>query len=525
MIRRLEKYHLKIIFLIYLISNIPLLLNINGLYWDDWAYFYNSFETLHNATKQSVGLAAFSQSIPFYFISSLDNGILIFRIITFFTIFLNGYFVYKILNTVSFFKKEDSKIIMLIFVISPLYSAKISIIDFQYTLYSFIFYFAFFLLSKFINSLTIFNRLIILSLFFISFFTNSILVFYMIVLIYIFFIKYQNKNSFFINIKNISKNNFDFILLPVLFFIIKSIWFKPNGLFGLIDYNAISINKMINPKYYIDYFSSSFFEPLLNSLSITSYLLVVFVFVPLILFFKKYDFNNRLDFRDELIIFIFGIIAFILATMPYIAVGKITDSSIGFLTRYEVLIPLSFSLLIYYGIRLFFNNSFHKYIIIFLIISFSLFNIKEQLWFNKDWYYQLSIKENLKELEIVKNNTTFIVKDNLLKDKLHHGRNLSFFEMGGMTRNIFGNDNRFFVLDVKHIELFTKYKNYKQYNFSSWIEAEPIFITLEDNVNSLFNQGTKKSLKYLLKLKYLELTNEEEFLKEIKTLVEIETIE
>jgi len=158
-----------------------------------------------------------------------------------------------------------------------------------------------------------------------------------------------------------------------------------------------------------------------------------------------------------------------------------------------------------------------------VLISFIVFQIKDGVIYNIDWLYRESMVENFKESAIIKNNSTFIVKFDL-NNKLAKKRGLGFYELNGMSKRSFNDDSRLFVTTDAEIKAFKKYSPHKQYNFSTWEESKPIYISIEDISTNRFNKSRTISIEYLLKLKYLELFDNESFKKEIVKLVTIKQL-
>jgi len=361
----------------------------------------------------------------------------------------------------------------------------------------------------------------VLIIFFFSFFVNSLLVFYAVVLLYIFYKIYNTKLNFIQNSILFVKTKIDFIILPILFFIVKSIWFVSSGAHGS-DYNKISIFAMLNPFNYLQSFSYSFVEPIAISFTSKGFgiLLVIIVFL-MVLFRKKLNFSQNCEENPsyKLSLLFLGVIVFIFGAMPYIAVGKVPTSE-DWLSRFQLLLPLGFSLVLFYTLKLILKKEIFTNTIIICIIAFSFFHIKEQIMYNIDWFYQKGIIENFEENEEIKNNTTFII-DNKIQDKFAKNRVFRFYEINGMSKNIFFDDKRLFANSIKEIELYKQYKNYDEYNFKSWFYKEPKVLLIRDN-NNFQKLGIRAKLQYFIKLKYFELFNEEKFKKLVKELVEIE---
>ncbi|MFX4267577.1 hypothetical protein ACOL29_07960 [Aliarcobacter butzleri] len=181
-------------------------------------------------------------------------------------------------------------------------------------------------------------------------------------------------------------------------------------------------------------------------------------------------------------------------------------------SRFQILLPLGFSFILYYCLNFVFRKSIKIFLSLILIFSFSMFHISEQIKYNIDWLYQQSIIENFENNEIIKKNTTFIVLSNL-ENSLAQNRQLRVYELNGMSKLAFKDDSRLFISNETEIEKYKKYQLNKNYNFLSWKFTKPIYLRLIGSDKNKLNIGT------IGRLKYLEITNKEEFKKEIKDLV------
>lgn len=510
-----------VLFTIYFIINIPLLINFNGIYWDDWTLVGHSLDTLNRMFFDAVGYAGYSVSyLHYYMINGL--GVYSYRILTFALLFLSGYFVFKILYTIPIFSSKDRFFITLFFLIAPLYDAKIAIINFPYTLYSTLFFFAFYILSVAFNDLKLSKRILILVLFFISFLVNSLLVFYAIVLVYIFYKTYNSQISFLNNVTYYIKNNFDFILLPVLFFIVKSIWFLSSEVYRS-DYNKISMYAIFNPKFYFKSSVTGFIEPIFTSLNIISSVTIIFIFFAIVcsyIFKKMHICNYKHTNKNNIVLIVLGVIIFALGAIPYIAVGKIPVSE-DWSSRFQLLLPLGFAMVLYYGLGFLFKIKVYEYILTYFILAFCCTHIAEQTRYNIDWFYQQSIIENYRGNKDIKNYTTFFL-ENRIQNKFAKNRLLRFYEINGMSKMAFGDDKRLFVYNQNELELYgKKYRVFNENNFSSWIQEDAVVVYLKSN-EKFEASSEKNKLKTFLRLKYYELFDKENFKNLIKDLVTIE---
>ncbi|MFN4220558.1 MAG: hypothetical protein ACK4GJ_06565, partial [bacterium] len=435
-----------------------------------------------------------------------------YRVLTFILWFLSGVFVYKILKTMNFMKESDRFYISLLFLISPLYVSKIALICFPYTFCNAVFYYGFYLVSiSDINRMEIKRRLYILFLFFISFFTNSFLVFYLVVLLYMFYKVYDSGDSFLGNLRRFVISKLDFLLLPIVFFVIKSIYFASSGFYE--DYNRINLNYIYDMKMYALSFVGSFIEPLKDSLGLAAVIVYAnLIYISLFIYFSV----SKEEIRRYCILFSLGIFLFLLGSLPYVAVGKI-PADIQWDSRLQLLLPLGFSLILYGTLsvtsEIFGLQRFLKVFLVFIVVSFMYYHAKNYIKYNMDWYYQKGVIENFRENKKIYENTTFIVNDSELRERLAKKRYLACYEYAGMSREAFNLDDKLFVPFGEKIELYSKYKIFITHNFSNWIYKEPVYLTIK---------GIKRNALFYFYLKYLELFNKDRFKDEIKKLVVIE---
>lgn len=522
-----DKSVFMLLLLLYFVVNIPLLLNVNGVYWDGWTLINQSYSTIHGMFYKAAGYKAYVVSgIHWFMIDIL--GVYSYRIFTFLFLFLSGWFVYKILSSLPFLTLKDSLVLSLFFLLAPIFSSKIELINFPYTFFSFIFYLSFFVLAKNIANLTVLKRILVLMLFFFSFSVNSLLVFYAIILLYLFYSFYEKDQGFLENTFVFIKQWFDFILIPVVFYLVKLTWFKPSAFYE--NYNDVNLNNLLQINSYIQIFDFSFFQMIRDSILSIPYwvvfLLALILFAPLFNFFmnvrsKTEDYSDDIDIRfyQNSLLFGLGIIMFLLGAAPYMAAGKL-PVFYGFQDRFQLLLSLGFAFILWFSIKIFVISRLRVYVVGFFIMAFSAFHVKEQVWYNVDYFYQMATMEQLKVNEDVLNNTTFLV-DSQLGSKLKHRSSFSVYELNGMSKLVFGEDSRLFVNNAKQLVSYRNYCLAKTYNCSQWKESEPLLLVIGMQENSPFSQGKKTALKSFLKLKYLELTNFKSFKEEVKKLVSL----
>jgi hypothetical protein len=467
-----------ILLLLYFVSNIFLLLNVNGIYWDDWWILGVEQDALDKVFHQLDGNAGVVRSKMIGFLSQIGNGVLIFRVLTFLLYFLTTLFVFKILQTIKALTKADVFFITLIFMAAPLNPAKaLAVSVFPYAVSLTIFFLSFYLLSKNLKKNNYLARFFILVLFFISFLTNSLLVFYAVPLMYIFYQRYWHQSGKFISkARMFIKQNLDFVLLPILFFIVRLLFFKPSG--SNFDYNLLDTWMVIGMPITIPMsFYSSFLEPIRQSFET----LVPFWILGLGLFlipFKgesnKIVENNKGDFYFLLL----GGVFFVLAVFPYLAVGKLPQLG-DFASRHQLLVPLGFSFILYFFIKVFssrnkISKQLMQKILMVFIMAFVVQNIYTNYQYKLDWFYQVGIEQHLKDLDVVRENTTFVVS---VDDEILEIRGImNAGEHTYRLKKIFGDNTRLMIDESESINSFKEMDKNGAMDLKSWVYHAPIYL-------------------------------------------------
>lgn len=515
MINLVKSKDFYILFGLYLLANTLLLLNVNGLYWDDWV-----------AYKQEIGtLQLFFSEIQhgikgdfFLFVSQYGNAIYPFRLFVFFATFLMGLFVYLILSSIKEIDKQSTFFITLLFLVSPLNSAKISIAVVPFLFPVLIFYFAFYLLTLYIKHPNILFRVLILTLFFASFSTNSILVFYFSIFLYLYFIEFNFKFDHLLEkAKYLLKRYWDFLALPFIYFIYKSIYLKPYGAYE--GYNSVSLDTLPKAiKILFKNFDNSLIEVLCTSLNtLTS----VWIYIVLVLYFIIRKSQSLEEHAHKKLFLWVGIILFVLAVFPYAMVGKNAEFE-SWNSRFQVLIPLGFAFIVYFAIlSLKKYASLNQTIVACLLwlVIFALIgkNISDQYKEHVDWFYSVSIRENLKNNDLIKNHSTFIVNNNI-KDSLLYNRDMIYYELNGISKSAFGDEKKLLIRYdhyKENVSNLSKIKQHKAYNFSQWEAEKPLLLTLSYNYKE--HAGQHEYIQMI----YLNLLNHQKFLTIAKNLTTI----
>jgi hypothetical protein len=461
-------------FFCYLLSYFFLLIN-NGIYWDDWLlYTLDKQTSIKVALDLGTGIIGFIGPVLLLF----PHGFVLGKILTFFAYFFAGIFLNCILKSIRNIDQFSRVILVTLFMIFPVNCVRISFCVIHYAFCYFLFFFAFFLIFKYLQNKKLIFRVLALISFFVAFFTNSFLVFYLIIILYLFYREKGTmkslKSVFFACLKYV-----DFILLPLIFWGLKIIFFVPNGYFKG-TYNQITINSFLNIGLNLKLsFRTSFFQIIKRAVLLgkDNILLIIVLSLLIFLILKIMNFKDSKVSRKYYIFgIIFGFLCFFLALFPYLVTGNIPLNQ-DWLPRHQLLVPLGAVLMIFYSIQLLFsfikiNNI--KIIVVSIIISLFIFaNCNNYMEYYKDWFKQLALIENFKMNSKIKNGETFILIDNayILNAKQ---RSFRYYEYMGLLQYVFPHSKRKYVFSFDDSRDPTKINNLFYYYYNKNLDSKKI---------------------------------------------------
>lgn len=128
--------------LLYVLSYGFCFLFLNAYFWDDW--FSKSLpKSVEKKNWRSQGFPPWDSFVP---IDLLDRNPVMIRLVVLLIFFACGWFVFQILQKVSFLSTTDSRLVTLLFLVMPINSARVALDNFHYSFSLFTFYFAWYLL-------------------------------------------------------------------------------------------------------------------------------------------------------------------------------------------------------------------------------------------------------------------------------------------------------------------------------------------------------------------------------------------
>lgn len=508
-----------LIFVIYTLSFGLSLFN-HGVYWDDWAVVVaKSPEFIQNIIERQMGNMTAAYILQA--MSSFHSAIIP-RVITFILYGFSGYFFYSILGSIKEIDKKTRWLLTGFFLLFPANDSRVVLTIMYYSLSHFLFYCGWWLLSQYYQHKHIAFRVLSLVLFFISFNVSSLLFFYIVVLAYIF---YKDKYSV--------RRNIDFVMLPFVYFILKTTLFPPSGEYA--GYNVITLTNVFSASYrslgaYIGSFGLVFLSSLYSLFNISlvntiwqagttlnlhpyvaplsvNALIDYLVQGAMVTWKALYHQNTVIRFlyaviatssvylciknhstltgakRKDILFFFLGCIFFYLAVYPYYVVHKLPSVIEGFSDRHLLLVPLGASFMIVYGIKVLANFRrarpvFTTVLYAVCIVLFVNYHLRIQMDFLKDWYKQVAVMEEMKEAQEIHDHTTFLFTDNAMDLNVKH-RPYAFYEYTGFMRSVFG-DQRRFGANVNEYNTLNNFPSTELNNMKDYVAVKPEYLVSID---------------------------------------------
>ena len=197
------------------------LLRPNTLYWDDWAVYFNQPSGNGIAINSVMGRPPWGGVIEYLL---LHMGIGAVTTATFLIFFASAVFIFGILRRSQILEVAVARLIILVFLIVPVNSARIAVSIFDYTTSYFLFYLGWFVLVRYKSTKSFVLACVIL---FLSFKTHSFLFFVLLPFLHF---GWLNRARL-LDLKKLSLVHFQFsviAVLPLLYVISRSVFWPPS---------------------------------------------------------------------------------------------------------------------------------------------------------------------------------------------------------------------------------------------------------------------------------------------------------
>jgi hypothetical protein len=405
-----------ILFVVYSFSYWLLAVN-RGLFMDDFvttAYFLTKDEVVRLYAEIGFFLRWPAYFHAFAFSAGRETGVAIERVTIFIAYLLPSFFLYYALKRVKEIDAQSRLILAVLFAIFPTNHSRIALSNINWAISYFGFYLAVWLLAIYVKKGGLILRGLTLAAFFFSFSTNSMLVFYAFPLVYLAYCSRVEVSS--ASIRTFIFRHLDFFAIPPVFFVVKGIFFKPFGLYA--GYNSIGPVGLVRG--FIYSFFSYWLEArvtlagfsALDVYTLMAVLPAVGLLVALIIRSRTSNIPGAKEVRMDSLFLALGVVALYIGVFPYAVVSKLHGLD-DYGSRHALLVPFGVSFILCYGARkIAGKNRIASFVIVAVLVgAFTAANNRAFARFYVQSLKQRALIQKLSENEIVKENTSFLFKD------------------------------------------------------------------------------------------------------------------
>lgn len=450
-----------------LLSHGLLLLN-DGTYWDGWLLKSYLDESNWNELHKWATEAGLPGMDYFYWGLKLTGLFAFYKVIAFLLILFSAILVYRLILQFNWLNRFEALGIATLSLVYPAYQTTIELSTFRYLFFYCLFLLAALLLvhaERTIDSAKpgLLLRLLSLILFFASFSLNSLLVFYFSFLLLLFLNIRQTKALSWSDIARTQVlRRMDLLLLPILYWAIKKIFFPTHGPYA--GYNSLNLDPTSVLSHFGGFMQTAIYGQVDASLmKLIGQPLAWALFLACV-YWAYSRFRNSAseillthhqveqESRRSKWFFVFGIILLISGIFPYAAVG-LSPSISGWNTRHALLVGLPMALLIVVALRPIwvgglYDDGTHvggggRLISVLigasLLLAFTLSTIDYYVGWQVRAIKDRAIMTDLTETPILKKFSVFWIDDQFPAggERLYR-----FYEWSSMFKQIWGGESR-----------------------------------------------------------------------------------
>jgi hypothetical protein len=390
-----------------------------NFFWDDWEIYANNSPAETSEVFRNAGSPPWRYFIE---VTVLQSSPILFRVVSFFLFFAVSILLYRILRATPGISAQTASVVSLLFLLFPVNSARIAMIDFAYSTSYFLFFLAWYLLSVGRKNFLI---LISVILFFLSFTAQSTLVFILIPILHYAFLEFHPT-------KKLSRKATVVLILlistPIAYIAGRAIFWSANNHYG------------------------SYYTPQIQGTVRGFAVLTLFSILFIKTAWKYLISKQTITIQTGLIST--GLLSIGVAAFPYQTGGLLAGVSewlISFVpnhsdwdSRHQLLLPLGFALIIGGSLRLDSTKPlrWNSSSVLSTIIAFCvILNITFAQEYFLDGKKQDSVMVAMANNEDLRNASSILVDDSAVRFNAR-GRIIRFYEWEGMMQKVFGDDTR-----------------------------------------------------------------------------------
>ena len=420
-----NRFPWKISLILYVCSFGLMLTFLDSYFWDDWKVYASLPKS--EISKQFWD-AGYMFDRGFFELEILGSRPEIFRILTLICYFLSGWCLFYILSTLRFLSNQQVKIITLLFLVLPINSARVAMIDFAYAWALLLFYLSWYLLVKKESLITVLVAVALLVLSFGS--TAALIVFMALPCAHRLYLQLSEK---LMPIKRALLGNAGLLLIAPAY------WF---------------LDRRINPPR-----GNALVMYSLQTSGVIRALLLLLISLGISVWYLNVGRRDAIDSNRYLLICC-GFVSILIAAAPYVVAGHLVDVSEWMLnfvpresdwqSRHQLTIGLGLSVLIV-GILGELKSTFKRRTIFSIIGVCVILNVTYMHAYFLDSLKQDQVMDAIAMNHELDTAKVIVIDDQAIRFNAR-GRGIRSYEWNAMLFEIYKNDSKKIIDSVQNVE-------------------------------------------------------------------------
>ena len=421
--------------------------------WDGWILYHRLQDGDWSglfAWGRELGIPPFAYLA--YLLGHLPHFVFWFKFTTFVSLLTATLVTYHLLGDFSVFGRADRLLLCMLIATFPANLVNVELIMTPYAVWYACFFVAAAVYRRSIRShgqARLLTRLAALGLFYLSFMMQSLLVFYSAFLLYALLTWPESFERPRTRLWLFAQRHGDFIALPLLFWGLRTVWFRPFGHYE--GYNAFHLDVPTLIGGWVPALYGALLVPLARSAHAIGQLPVVGLVMLAVLLLLRPMWASTQQWAPGALVGV-GCGLVCIGLLPYLVVGKyptLQDPSI-WSSRFDYLVPIGAGFLVYGGLRWylsFLSASRHLTMAAasVVIAGFAVANISNYLTFGIDALKQDAMVLRFRNQNEIAAAATVLVEDSATS--LSADRGFTFYEYNGMLKQAFGDERRLGIED------------------------------------------------------------------------------
>jgi len=454
---------------LYAVSYGLLLLNVDGIYWDDWTIYGVPTDAMLVQYRQGGNIGVLGGYVN-QLLLALGNGVLPYRVAVFAAHAVAGLGFYAALRTITELSDAVRAWLLAIFLMFPVNEARVALTMLPFNLCYAAFFVALWGYVRHFETGHVAYRVFGALCLVLSYPTMSHVPFTGVILLYV---AYRERRPLRVgSALGMLRRWPELFVLPLAFAALRPVLIPTFALYA--GYNHVSPRGLLMgvPTMLLG-LRSAFYDELRSSLQLHPVAVALAALVAVLMpRLGRTRVAPSLAFAGVAT----ALLVFLLAVFPYAVVGKIPQGN-GWLSRWEMLVPTGAAGLLVFSALFVADRgrvaqALTHGVLSWLLASFVVTNVETWLDVQRDWYKQEALLSAFASNPKARDQALFLVEDHSAGLNALH-RSYRFYEYSGMLDSLFGGQARLMAdkASYRGDAHYTQFAGYGMYRIANYARS------------------------------------------------------